>query len=391
MECIDVSGMAGCQQLMTPRLMFVVNVDWFFISHRLEIALEAQRQGYQVHVVTTLTDKLDELKSHGLVVHPMILDRSSSSFRDALLTMVQLWKIFRAVNPVLVHLVTIKPVLLGGVVARLAGVRAVVAAISGLGFVFLAKGLRATVRRLIVCFLYRLALGHRNLKVIFQNPDDRASLTRLVQLTSDKVEVIRGSGVELTKFVYTPPPHGIPIVMLAARLLADKGVREFVQAAGLLKRRGINARFCLVGNVDPANPSSLTYADLAQWASEGVVELWGHRSDMPQVLSAAQIVVLPSYREGLPKVLIEAAACGRAVITSDCPGCCDAVDPEVTGLLVPVRDTEALANTLEVLINDPERCLSMGIAGRSWAERTFDVRMVVAAHMRIYQELIGKP
>ena len=376
---------------MNRRLLFVVNVDWFFLSHRLPIALEAQRQGYQVHIATGLTDKLDELQRHGLVVHPLALDRSSTGLGNAWRTMVQLWQVFRAVRPDVVHLVTIKPVLLGGLVARLTGVPAVVVAVSGLGFVFMARGAKAAVRRWLVGALYRVALGHRNLTVIFQNPDDRASLTKLAHLPDSKIAMIRGSGVELTQYSGTPEPLGVPVVLLAARLLADKGVREFVQAARLLKQQGVSARFCLVGSIDPAIPASLADAELTQWASEGVVELWGQRSDMPRVLAAAQVVVLPSYYgEGLPKVLIEAAACGRAVVTTDHPGCRDAIDPGVTGLLVPVRNAEALADALKGLINDPARCQAMGNAGRALAESAFDVRQVVAAHLRIYQELIDK-
>lgn len=376
---------------MTRRLLIVVNADWFFLSHRLPIAIEAQRHGYKVHIAAGLTDKLDELRRHGLVVHPLALERSSASLSNAWRTMVELWTVFRAVRPDVVHLVTIKPVLLGGLVARFSGVPAVVAAVSGLGFVFVSRGAKAAVRRWLVGALYRVALGHRNLKVIFQNPDDLSRLARVVHLPASKVEMIRGSGVDLTQYHLTPLPSGVPVVVLAARLLADKGVREFVQAARLLKQRGASARFCLVGTVDPANPASLTDADLAQWASEGVVELWGHRSDMPRVLAAAHVVVLPSYYgEGLPKVLIEAAACGRAVVTTDHPGCRDAIEPGVTGVLVPVRNAVALADALEGLLNDPARCHAMGNAGRALAERAFDVRQVVAAHLRIYQELIEK-
>ena len=376
---------------MSRTLMFVVNVDWFFLSHRLPIALEAQRQGYQVHVATCLTDKLDELQRHGLVVHPLDLDRSSAGLGNGWRTMWQLWKVFRAVRPDVVHLVTIKPVLLGGLVARLAGVPAVVAAVSGLGFVFIANGAKAVVRRWLVVGLYRVALGHRNLRVIFQNPDDQASLAKLAHLPGSKVAMIRGSGADLAQYDHTPLPSGVPVVLLAARLLADKGVREFVQAARLLIQQGISARFCLVGSVDLANPTSLTDVELAQWVNEGVVELWGYRSDMPQVLRTAYMVVLPSYYgEGLPKVLIEAAACGRVVVTTNHPGCRDAIDPSVTGVLVPVRNAPALAEAINELLNEPERCQTMGNAGRALAERAFDVRQVVAEHLRIYQELIFK-
>ena len=376
---------------MSRKLLFVVNVDWFFLSHRLPIALEALRQGYQVNIATGLTDKQDELERHGLVVHPLALDRSNVGLGNAWRTMVQLWQIFRTVRPDVVHLVTIKPVLLGGLVARLAGVPAVVAAVSGLGFVFVAKGVKASARRWLVGGLYRLALGHHNLKVIFQNPDDRASLARIAHLPDRKVAMIRGSGVDLTQYGVMPKPPGMPVVVLAARLLADKGVLEFVQAARLLRQRGCNARFVLVGTVDTANPTSFTGAEVSAWVQDGVVEWWGHRADMPQVLATAQVVVLPSYYgEGLPKVLIEAAACGRVVVTTDHPGCRDAIEPGVTGLLVPVRNVAALANAMETLINDPLRCQVMGDAGRALAEKAFDVRQVVAVHLKIYQELIGK-
>ena len=375
---------------MSRTLLFVVNVDWFFLSHRLPIALEAMRQGYQVHIATGLTDRLNELQRNGLVVHPLALDRSSAGVRNAWRTMLQLWKIYKAVRPDVVHLVTIKPVLLGGLVARLAGVPAVVAAVSGLGFVFMARGAKAAVRRWLVGAVYRLALGHGNLKVIFQNADDLRSLAKVAHLPGAKVAMIRGSGVDLVRFAQVPLPSGVPVVLLATRLLADKGVLEFVQAARLLKQRGCNARFVLVGTVDTANPTSFRNTDVLTWVDEGAVEWWGHRADMPQVLAASQLVVLPSYREGLPKVLIEAAACGRAVLTTEVPGCRDAIDPGITGVLVPVRNVVALANAMEALINDSVRCQVMGDAGRALAEKAFDVRQVVAAHLQIYQELIGK-
>ncbi len=375
---------------MSRTLLFVVNVDWAFLSHRLPIAMEALRQGYQVHIATGLTDRLDELQRNGLVVHPLALDRSSAGLGNAWRTMVQLWQIFRAVRPDVVHLVTIKPVLLGGLVARLAGVPAVVAAVSGLGFVFMAQGAKAALRRYIVELLYRVAFGHHNLKVIFQNTDDLRILAKVAHLPAAKVAMIRGSGVDLARYAHVPLPGGVPVVVLAARLLADKGVLEFVQAARLLRQRGCNARFVLVGTVDTAHPTSFTDADVSAWVHDGAVEWWGHRADMPQVLATAQVVVLPSYREGLPKVLIEAAACGRAVVTTDVPGCHDAIDPGVTGVLVPVRNAVALADGMETLINDPLRCQIMGDAGRALAEKAFDVRQVVAAHLQIYQELIGK-
>lgn len=373
---------------MKKTLMFVVNVDWFFISHRLPIALEAIRQGYEVHIVTGITDQKETLEKYGLIVHSLTIDRSSANFFGTLRTFWQIVAVFRNVRPHLVHLVTIKPVLLGGIAARLVGVRSVVVAVSGLGYVFLDRGWMSRLRRIVVGCLYRLALGHGNIRVIFQNPDDRDSLIRLAKLPSGKVEMIRGSGVDLNVFRYRPLPEGLPIVVVAARLIADKGVREFVEAARMLHKKGSNVRCCIVGTPDLANPSSLSETELRAWEEEGVIERWGHRHDMENVLSAAHIVVLPSYREGVPKVLLEAAAVGRAVITTDVPGCRDAIEPWVTGVLVPVRNISALADAIDSLINDVDRCQSMGQAGRGLAEREFDVKQVVAKHMRIYQQLM---
>ena len=204
--------------------------------------------------------------------------------------------------------------------------------------------------------------------------------------------MIRGSGADLSQYCVAPLPTGVPVVLLPARLLVDKGVREFVQAAKILRQRGLSeqdVRFVIVGRPDPANPHSLHQDELAQWTEEGTVELWGHRTDMPQVMAAAKIVVLPSYYgEGLPKVLIEAAACGRVVITTDHPGCRDAIEPGVTGVSVPVRDAVALANAIHELLSDHARCVIMGQSGRELAVSAFDVKHVVSAHLKIYQELI---
>ena len=375
---------------MKARLLFVANVDWFFISHRLPIALEAIRRGYEVHIATAMTNQRGQLEAAGLIVHELDMDRGSDGLFSAAGALLQIRRVFARVKPDLAHLVTIKPVLLGGLAARWAHVPAVVSAVSGLGYLFTARGIAARARQWMAALMYRLALGCRNQQVIFQNRDDRALLMGIARLAPDKARLIRGSGVDLKIFANLPLPQGLPIVVMAARMLSDKGVREFEQAARQLRQRDIQARFCLVGAVDPPNPASLSESELRQWAEQGNVEVWGHRSDMPNVLRAAQFVVLPSYREGMPKILLEAAACGRAVITTDVPGCRDAIEPGVTGLLVPARDAAALARAMEQLLVDRQGCAAMGIEGRRLAERAFDIGQVVAEHMRIYEELLAK-
>lgn len=357
--------------------------------------MAAQKKGFEVHIACGLTNRLSDLQGHGFLVHSIRLERSSANPFRVLVSFIEIYRLLKVVKPDLVHLVTIKPVLLGGIAARLARVPSCVAAVSGLGFVFVAMGFVASLRRLLVAGLYRLAMGQRNLKVIFQNADDKASLVRLTGLADSKTAMIRGSGVDLRQYVVRQLPSNERIVVLAARLLLDKGVAEFVEAARILNRRYGGStpvvRFVLVGEPDMANPTSVTTAQLKAWVDEGAIEHWGHRSDMPEVLSFASIVTLPSYYgEGLPKVLIEAAACGRAVVTTDHPGCRDAIEPGVSGLLVPVRDAQALADAIQDLLDHPDKCAAMGRAGRELAERAFDVNQVVAAHLQIYEELMAK-
>lgn len=372
---------------MPKILLFVVNVDWFFTSHRMPVALAAKKEGYEVHVATGITTKLEELRENGLIVHELNLKRNGASIFNGLSSLVELTGLFRRIRPDVIHLVTIKPVLLGGVAARITGSPAVVAAVSGLGYVFTAQGLSAQLRRWVISQVYRVVLSNRRLKVIFQNEDDRRILCDFARLNSERSILIRGSGVDLSAYRFSSLPDGVPVVMMAARLLFDKGVTEFVEAARIIRARKISARFVLVGSIDEANPTSLNAGHLAQIAKDGIVELWGHRADMANVLAEATIVVLPSYREGLPKVLIEAAACGRPVITTDVPGCRDAILPDTTGLLVPVRDADGLARALEILLFSRDACRKMGIAGRRLAEEVFDLKNVVDMHLSLYKEM----
>ncbi|TDR76713.1 glycosyltransferase family 4 protein [Paludibacterium purpuratum] len=378
--------MQNCQPPSKPRLLLVVNVDWFFLSHRLPVALAAQQVGYEVHIATTITNKQNELASHGLIIHPIQINRGRSSLLSECITFGRILRLCLTVNPDIIHLVTIKPVLFGGIAARLAKVPAVVAAISGLGFVFIDKGWKAKLRRLLVGTMYKLALGSRNLTVIFQNTQDRDCLTALAKLPPEKGVLIRGSGVSLTEYYPKSLPEGHPTALMACRLIKDKGVMEFVQAARMLKKQGYPFRFCLVGNIDPGNPNSLSQQELQQIQDEAIVEIWGERHDMPEVIAQAHLVVLPSYYgEGLPKVLIEAAACGRAVVTTDMPGCRDAILANVSGLLVAPRNVCALADAMRLLLDNPEQCRQMGSAGRAFAEQEFAIEQVVDKHLRIYQ------
>lgn len=370
------------------RLLFVVNNPAFFMSHRLPVAQAAQRAGYDVHVATMDGPAVADIVALGMTHHVIPMTRSGKHPLQELGTLLALLRLFRRLRPQVVHLVTIKPVLYGGIAARLARVPAMVAAISGLGFVFLSNSLKMRLVRSVVARLYRLALGHPNSRVIFQNASDRDLLKALGAVRDEQVVLIRGAGVDLDLCQALPEPAAPPVVAtMVARLLRDKGVWEFVEAARLLRARGVPVTMRLVGGVDAGNPTSATPAEVEAWQREGCVEALGERSDVPQLYAASHIAVLPSYREGLPKSLIEAAACGRAVVTTDVPGCRDAIDPDKTGLLVPVRDPGALADAIARLAGDAALRQAMGTAGRALAEREFNIERVARIHVELYDTL----
>lgn len=372
------------------RVLMVVNVDKFLISHRLPIALAALQAGHEVHIATTLTQGRALLESHGFIVHSLEIDRSGARPAELISLFLNLLSLFWRLRPDVLHLVTIKPVLIGGLAARLAPVGGVIYAISGLGHVFVAEGAWGKLRRILVKAWYRRVLRVRNMRVIFQNSDDLAQLSSLASLKAEQVVVIPGSGVSLEEYTVHPLPKGQPVVMMASRLLVTKGVREFVHAAQLLQQQAVSAKFWLVGDVDSGNPASIEAKELENWQQMGLVEILGHREDMAGLMAMCTVVVLPSYREGLPKVLIEAAASGRPVVTTDVPGCCDAIEDGVTGLLVPARDAQALARGVQQLLQNIQACEEMGKAGRVRAERFFDVNSVVRAHLEIYRALNEK-
>lgn len=369
---------------MQKKLLFVVNVDWFFVSHRLPIALAAQQQGYEIHLACGFTDQTAYLSNLGFKLHPLELSRSGTRLWDELGTFKNIYTVLKKVKPDIAHFVTIKPVLYGGLASRLLGIRQRVASIAGLGYIFIARGIKATLLRFFVSLMYRLALRSSKTKVIFQNPDDKQLLLDMGAITPEQVVMIRGSGVDLSRYQMQAEPEGIPVVMLVARLLIDKGVLEFVEAAKKLNEQSLTVRMVLVGDADDGNPKSVSVEQIKQWVEQGIIEHWGYQKDINTTMAKANIVVLPSYREGLPKCLIEAAACGRAVITTDVPGCRDAITPEVTGLLVPVKEVTGLAQAIARLVDDAALRQQMAAAGRSLAEQAFDIRKVVATHLDIY-------
>lgn len=371
------------------KILFVVNTPEFFLSHRLPIALAAKKRGMSVHIATGNGKSIPDIEKFGFKHHLIPISRKGQNPLREIKTLFLLFRLFKKEKPDLVHLVTIKPVVYGGLAARLAGVNAVVAAISGLGTVFLAKSGLKNIRRSFVTKLYRAALRQNKLTVIFQNPDDKQLFIDSEIVSETDTQLIRGSGVDLLDYQRKPEPIGVPVVVFAARLLKDKGIFEFVEAARILKKRKLPVVMRVIGDRDPGNVSSVTEYELTAWREENIVELSGYKKDISKEYAAAHIVCLPSYREGLPKSLVEAAACGRPVITSNVAGCRDAIEPRQSGILVPAKDALKLADAIEFLVNNKELRIAMGVFGRDLAEREFSIDKIVDQHLAIYNRMLN--
>lgn len=372
-----------------PVLCFVVNQGGFFLSHRLPLAIAARDAGFEVLVACPPSDADVEFHWHGLNRTNVARSRGTSGPFAALALVRDYFRLLRRQRPALVHLITSKPVIFGGIIARLLGIPTV-AAISGMGFIFSENSWKVRLIRPLVLIGYRLALSRPACHIIFQNEDDRTLFNRHGLLRRPTHSMIDGSGVDLDRFRWQPEPPGPAMVLLPSRMLRDKGVGEFIAAARTLRERGVAAIFRLQGGIDQANPNSIPRAELEALAGEGNIAWHDHSDAIETVLAASHIVALPSYYgEGLPKTIVDASAAGRPIVTTDWPGCRHAIEPGVTGLLVRPRDAVDLADKLEELIRAPERRRAMGKAARRLAERRFDVRRIAAAHVAIYRDMLG--
>ncbi len=373
------------------RVLMVVNAEWYFLSHRLSLALALKRAGAEVTVMTAdERGQTARITAAGFRHVLLPLARRSRHPVHEIRTVVALWQTYRALRPDIVHHITIKPVIYGSIVARVLRVPAILNTVPGLGFMFSGQGWRARARRTLATTLYRLALGGPRVRVIVQNDDDRRLFIEQGVVAPERVRVIRGSGVDPDRYVVLPEPSPPAIVLFASRLLWDKGLGDFVDAARRLRRAGTDARFVIVGTPDVENPQHVPEATVRAWVDEGVVEWWGHRDDMPQVLAQVHVVVLPTrYPEGVPKILIEAASCGRAIVTSDAPGCRDLVVHEQTGLLVPVGDAGALSAAVSRLLGSAELRARYGTAARARVEAHFSEARVLDETLEEYALTMG--
>ncbi len=372
-----------------PRLLYVVNIPRFFVSHRLSLAIAAREQGYEVHIATAVSDSdsVQIIEDNGFPLHAIPLSQHGINPSAELTTLIALARLYRQLDPDLLHHISIKPVIYGGIAARLSGRRKMVQAMSGLGYVFASGDLKANLIRLCCTPLFRAANAAEGTMMIFQNPDDLETFARRRLIDADKAVLIRGSGVDETRFLPSPEPASeLPVVLFAGRLLWKKGLGEFIELARRLRGQAI---FRVAGYEEETSPLNVSSSQLRAWSDEGLIDWIGKRDDMPLVYAESNVVCLPStYGEGVPKVLIEAAACARACVTTDTPGCREIVRHNVNGLLVPPSDVDALTLAVRSLIDNPDRRAEMGAKSRQIVLDEFTLKRVIADTLALYDSLL---
>ena len=379
------------------KILFLVTDDWFFLMHRKALALAAQAEGFHVLVATAPGSKVKEIENLGFTHYPLKMRRASRNPWREVMSLLDLIKLYRQVQPDIVHQVSIKPILYGSLAARIAGVPAVVNAVTGLGFVFIAGGRIKKILRHLVEGAYRLVGKRRKIRFLFENPDDRRYFLEEKIVAPEQAVLILGSGVDIELFRPRKAKNEVsrsatspPVILLAARLLWHKGINEFVAAAQALHKRGVKAEFWLAGMPDTGNPAAVPISRLLYWHRQGDIRWLGFQKDMPALYQKIDIACLPTrYREGIPVTLLEAAACGKPLVATDMPGCREIVRPGKNGFLVAPGDAGELAGALEKLILDQNLCQKFGSYSRKLVQAEFDSKKVIADTFSVYRELLA--
>lgn len=377
---------------MPAKILFVFPLAVNFTLHWVDRVKAIAAAGADVHVAVPDSADLDKWDLAEISLHRLDAPRDSRRFLYDLSLIWEIPRIIKKVRPDILHAATTRPVLYGGVFGRLLRVPSVVLSVTGLGYLFIGQTLTIRFLRLLSTVVYRFALRHKKAITIFENPDDRSEFVARGFVREEQTSVLIGGGIDLEKYVHALEPETKkPLVIVAGRLLKDKGIVEFVEAAKTLKLRGVSARFALVGDVDAGNPATLDVPTIEKWVDDGHVEWWGWQDDMIAVYRQANLVCLPSYREGAPRTVLEAAAIGRACVATDVPGCRDVVVDGVTGRLVPAQTVAPLADALQLLIEDSGLRREMGTSARRYAEQEFSNKKRIIDLKRIYEKLLGKP
>ncbi|MBQ6502373.1 MAG: glycosyltransferase family 4 protein [Flexilinea sp.] len=369
------------------KAILFANTDWYLYNFRLAYAEFLKEKGWEVCFLSPVGEHVQKLEEAGFRHIAIEFSRKGLNPLQENETIRRIKAIYAQEKPDLVQQFTIKCDIYGSLAAKELGIRAVINTITGLGYMFLSDKVHVKLIREVVKRLYRKAL--RGTEVIFENPDDRRLFIEMGLVGEENSHIVPGTGIDIEKFIPVPPPNSIPLTILPSRMIWDKGVSEFVEAAKMIRESGVNARFALVGNNDIGNPTCIPFDKLTQWQKEGNVEWWGWQDDVVTVISMSHIICLPSYREGLPKILIEAASSGRPIVTTDVPGCREVVEDGVNGFLVPAKNAEKLRDALLKLIENEELRIKMGEESRKIAKDRFSNQIVNEAIYAVYQKAIA--
>jgi glycosyltransferase involved in cell wall biosynthesis len=367
------------------KLLFIVNIPDFFISHRLSLALLAKKEGYEVHVATTYNHNFQQIQNYGFQCHEIYLKRGSLNIFNDFRTLVCIYKVLTSLKPDVLHLLTAKCNIYGGLASRVVFIPRVIHAITGLGYIFVeTNNIYKNILKKIVLFLYKISIKTKSI-VIFQNNDNLEMFVNKSIIDREQSRLIYGSGVDTDTFFYSEDSaNENPIVLFPSRLLKEKGILTFIDASKILKINK-NIRMVVAGDLDYENPSSITKEQIDKWVEQGLVEWSGYNKDMPKLLSQSSIVCLPTYYpEGVPKVLIEAASCGRAVITTDMPGCNEIVINNHNGLLIPIKSADDLAASIIKLVDNIQLRKKYGAYGRKLVLKKFSSKIVNNATLAVY-------
>lgn len=374
------------------RVLFVISEDWALATHRLHLVRAAVDSGHEVAVVAHVSTCQDIIEEAGATLFDWDLKRGSLNPVNELRSLLQLRRIIREFDPDIVHAVAIKPVIYAGLATRWRFKGGLVFALGGLGYVFSSSSIKARLLRFPIQLLLGAVCAGGRRRLILQNPDDLSVIAVSKLFDSNRIDLVPGAGVEVEKFPLSPIPEGEVRVILPARLLWDKGIAEFVHAAREIKASGVDAAFVLVGDIDTHNPNQVNESDLAEWTKDGIVDHISRvdHMAMPEIYRGATIVCLPSYREGLSKVLLEACSSGRPVVTFNVPGCRDVVRDRLNGILIPLGDKQGLVAALVELINDRHLCEALGKNGRRIVKKEFSSSLINSQIFEIWKSLTPK-
>ena len=375
---------------MNKRLLFVISEDWYFVSHRLSLAKAAIKLGYEVALLSHFTNHRKVIEDAGIKIIEWPLNRSSRNPFQELAAIKSIFSSIRQFRPDIIHSVAMKPVIYSSIASLFTGLDNRIFALAGLGFVFTSNKRSAKLMRPFLEIAFRLLFKGNKTRLILQNPEDQQALLLAGVIKSKNIRLIRGAGVDIKSFSVNTIPTDISIISLPARMLWAKGIQDFIDCSQKINKDNTIARFVLVGTPDEQNPDSISKQKLTEWNKNSVIEWWGYQSDMPNVFHQSTIVCLPtSYGEGLPKSLLEAASCGRPIVTYDVPGCREIVIDGYNGILVKPKSVTGLVNAISQLINDSELCVKMGKNGRKLVEKHFTQEKIAEETIAVWEELLA--